>query len=114
MIVSIILIIVGLFGYYLTQNQNLSECDKLIVQLNKEGDKLEKESKIINERINKYNRELSSYKRDLFSNSSYTQQLVNTESDLEQKSLILGEKINLHNNKAQLFKVKCNLDIEYR
>ena len=113
-IVSIILIIVGLFGYYLTQNQNLSECDKLIVQLNKEGDKLEKESKIINERINKYNRELSSYKRDLFSNSSYTQQLVNTESDLEQKSLILGEKINLHNNKAQLFKVKCNLDIEYR
>lgn len=108
------LIIVGLFGYYLTQNQNLSECDKLIVQLNKEGDKLEKESKIINERINKYNKEFSSYKKDLFPNSSYTQQLVDIELNLEQKSKSLEEKIKIHNNKAQSFKVKCNLAIEYK
>ena len=108
------LIIVGIVGYFLTQIQKLPECDKLILQLNKEGDELEIESKIINERIGKYNKEFLSYKKVLFPNSSYTQQLVNIRSNLEQKSLILEEKINLHNNNAQSVKIKCNLAIEYR
>ena len=108
------LIIFGLFCYILTQIHKTSECDKLILQLNREGDELEKESKIINEKIDQYNKEFSLHKKDLFPNSSYTQQLVDIELNLEQKSKSLEEKIKIHNNKAQSFKVKCNLAIEYK
>jgi hypothetical protein len=82
--------------------------------LNREGDELEKESKIINEKIAQYNKEFSLHKKELFPNSSYTQQLVDIELNLEQKSKTLEEKIKIHNNKAQSFKAKCNLAIKYR
>ena len=37
-IVSIILIIVGLSGYLLTQTQKSAECNEIILQLNREAD----------------------------------------------------------------------------
>jgi hypothetical protein len=114
-IVAIILIIVGLFGYLLTQTQNSAECKEIILQLNREGDKLDKESKVINEKMDKYNIQISSYKQQKdFSNSIYTQQIENMISDLKQKSKINEEKIKIHNNKAESLKEKCNLAIEYR
>ncbi len=113
-IVSTILIIGGLFGYLLTQIQKPSECNEIISQLNREGDKLDEESKVINEKIAKYNKEISSYKLERFPNSSYTQQIENMESDLKQKSKIHEERIKIHNNKAESLKEKCNLAIEYR
>ena len=50
-IVSIILTIVGLSNYLLTQIQKSSECNEIILQLNREGEKLNEESKVINEKI---------------------------------------------------------------
>lgn len=114
-IVSIILIIVGLSGYLLTQIQKSSECDEIILQLNREGDKLNEESKVIKEKIDKYNRQISSYKQYEYSpNSTYIQQIENMVSDLKQKSKTNEEKIKIHNNKAESLKEKCNLAIEYR
>ena len=101
------LIIWGLFGYLLTQIQKPSECGEIILHLNREGNKLDEESKVINGNIAKYNRQISSYKQEHFPNSSYTQQIEKMESDLKQKSKI-------HNNKAESLKAKCNLAIEYR
>jgi cell division protein FtsB len=91
-IVSIILIIVGLSGYLLTQIQKSSECNDIISQLNREGDKLDEESKVINEKIAKYNKEISSYKLERFPNSTYTQQIENMIADLKQISKINDEK----------------------
>ena len=114
-IVAIILIIVGLFGYLLTQTQKSAECKEIILHLNREGDKLDKESKVINEKMDKYNIQISSYKQQKdFSNSIYTQQIENMISDLKQISKINKEKIKIHNNKAESLKEKCNLAIEYR
>ena len=114
-IVSIILIIVGLSGYLLTQTQKSAECNEIILQLNREADKLNEESKVTNEKIDKYNRQISSYKQhEYFPNSTYTQQIENMISDLKQKSKINEEKIKIHNNKAKSLKEKCNLAIEYR
>jgi predicted transcriptional regulator len=87
------------------------------LQLNQEGDKLNKESKVINEKIDKYSRQISSYKQQQqedFLNSIYTQQIENIISDLKQKSKTNEEKIKIHNNKAESLKEKCNLVIEYR
>src|SRR5215203_2657652 len=108
-IVSIILIIVGISGYLLTQTQKSSECDEIILQLNREGDNLEKESKVINEKIDKYNRQISSYNKqhEDFPNSIYIlQQIENMISELKQKSKINEEKIKIHNNKAESLKEK--------
>ena len=115
-IVSIILIIVGLFGYLLTHTQkSAEECNEIISQFNREADKLDKESKVINEKIDKYNREISSYKQqEDFPNSIYTQQIENMLSDLKQISKINEDEIKIHNNKAESLKEKCNLAIEYR
>ena len=112
-IVSIILIIVGLFGYLLTHTQkSAEECNEIISQFNREADKLDKESKVINEKIDKYN---SSYKQqEDFPNPIYTQQIENMLSDLKQISKINEDKIKIHNNKAESLKEKCNLAIEYR
>ena len=115
-IVSTILIIVGLCGYLLTQIQKSAECYEIILQLNQEGDKLDKESKVINEKIDKYSKQISSYKQqqENFPNSIYTQQIENMMSDMKQKSKINEEKIKTHNNKAESLKEKCNLAIQYR
>ena len=114
-IVSIILIIVSLSNYLLTQIQKSSECNEIILQLNREGEKLVEESKVINEKIDKYNRQISSYKQhENLLNSKYTQQLENMIADLKQISKINDEKIKMHNNRAESLKEKCNLAIEYR
>jgi hypothetical protein len=114
-IVSIILIIVGFFGYLLTQTQKSAECKEIILQLNREADKLNEESKVTNEKIDKYNRQISSYKQhEYFPNTTYTQLIENMISDLKQKSKINEEKIKIHDNKAESLKEKCNLAIEYR
>ena len=114
-IVSIILIIVALSNYLLTQIQKSSECNEIILQLNREGEKLVEESKVINEKIDKYNRQISSYKQhENLLNSKYTQQLENMIADLKQISKINDEKIKMHNNRAESLKEKCNLVIEYR
>jgi cell division protein FtsB len=111
-IVSIILTIVGLSNY---QIQKSSECNEIISQLNREGDKLDEESKVINEKIDKYNRQISSYKQhENLPNSTYTQQIENMIADLKQISKINDEKIKMHNNRAESLKEKCNLAIEYR
>ena len=110
-IVSIILIIVALSNYL----QKTSECNEIIFELNKEGEKLEEESKVLNEKIDKYNRQISLDKlHENLPNSRYTQQIENMISDLKQISKINNEKIKIHNNKAESFKEKCNLAIEYR
>jgi len=113
-IVSIILIIIGHSGYLLTQSQKSAECDEIISQLNREGYKLDNESKFINEKINKYNRQISSYKQEDLPNSTYTQQIENMISDLKQISNINEDEIKIHNNRAESLKEKCNLAIEYR
>ena len=114
-IVSIILVIVGLSNYLLTQIQKSAECNEIILQLNREGEKLDEESKVINEKIDKYNRQISSYKQhENLPNSRYTQQIKNMIADLKQISKINNEKIKMHNNKAESLKEKCNLAIEYR
>jgi uncharacterized coiled-coil DUF342 family protein len=115
-IVSTILITIGICGYLLTQIQKSAECDEIILQLNQEGDKINKESKVINEKIDQYSRQISSYKQQQedFLNSIYTQQIENIISDLKQKSKTNEEKIKIHNNKAESLKEKCNLAIEYR
>ena len=113
-IVSIILIIIGHSGYLLTQSQKPAECDEIISQLNSEGYKLDNESKFINEKINKYNRQISSYKQEDLPNSTYAQQIENMISDLKQISNINEDEIKIHNNKAESLKEKCNLAIEYR
>ncbi len=113
-IVSIILIIVGHSGYLLTQSQKSVECDETISHFNREGDKLDNESKVINEKINKYNRQISSYKQEDLPNSTYIQQIENIISDLKQISNINEDEIKIHNNKAESLKEKCNLAIEYR
>ena len=115
-IVSIILIIVALSNYLLTQIQKSSECNEIILQLNREGEKLNEESKVINEKIDKYNRQISSDKQhEDFPNSNYTlQQIENMIADLKQISKINDEKIKMHNNRAESLKEKCNLVIEYR
>ena len=113
-IVSIILIIVGHSGYLLTQSQKSVECDETISHFNREGEKLDNESKVINEKINKYNRQISSYKQEDLPNSTYTQQIENMISDLKQISNINEDEIKIHNNKAESLKEKCNLAIEYR
>ena len=110
-IVSIILIIVALSNYL----QKSSECNEIIFELNREGEKLEEESKVINEKIDKYNRQISLDKQhENLPNSRYTQQIENMISDLKQISKINNEKIKMHNNKAESLKEKCNLAIEYR
>ena len=116
LIVSTILIIIGLCGYLFTQIQKSAECDEIILQLNQEGDKLDKESKVINEKIDKYSKQISSYKQqqENFPNSIYTQQIENMMSDMKQQSKINEEKIKTHNNKAESLKEKCNLAIQYR
>lgn len=113
-IVSIILIIVGHSAYLLTQSQKSVECNEIISQLNREGDKLDKESKIINEKISKYNRKISSFKQEDLPNSTSTQQIENMISDLKQIANINEDEIKIHNNKAESLKEKCNLAIEYR
>jgi cell division protein FtsB len=113
-IVSIILIIVGHSGYLLTQFQKSVECDETISHFNREGEKLDNESKVINEKINKYNRQISSYKQEDLPNSIYIQQIENMISDLKQISNINEDEIKIHNNKAESLKEKCNLAIEYR
>ena len=113
-IVSIILIIVGHSGYLLTQSQKSVECDEIISQFNREGDKLDNESKVINEKINKYNRQISLYKQEDLPNSTYIQQIENMISDLKQISNINEDEIKIHNNKAESLKERCNLAIEYR
>ncbi|MDF2738255.1 MAG: hypothetical protein K0S93_2115 [Nitrososphaeraceae archaeon] len=113
-IVSIILIIVGHSLYLLTQSQKSVECNEIISQLNREGDKLDKESKIINEKISKYNRKISSFKQEDLPNSTSTQQIENMISDLKQIANINEDEIKIHNNKAESLKEKCNLAIEYR
>ena len=65
----------GSFWLSLTQIQKPSEYGEIILQLNREGNKLDEESRVINENIAKYNRQISSYKREHFPNSSYTQQI---------------------------------------
>jgi predicted PurR-regulated permease PerM len=113
-IVSIILVIVALSNYILTQIQKSSECNEIISQLNR-GDKLDEESKVINEKIDKYNKQISSYKQhENLPNSRYTQQIENMIADLKQISKINDEKIKMHNNRAESLKEKCNLAIEYR
>jgi hypothetical protein len=82
--------------------------------LNREGDKLDKESKIINEKISKYNRKISSFKEEDLPNSTSTQQIENMISDLKQIANINEDEIKIHNNKAESLKEKCNLAIEYR
>ena len=105
----------GLSNYLLTQIQKSSECNEMILQLNREGENLDEESKVINEKIDKYNREISSFKQyEYFPNSIYTQQIENMVSDLKQKSKTNEEKIKIHNNKAESLKERCNLVIEYR
>jgi len=85
------------------------------LQLNIEGDKLIEESKVINEKIDKYNKQFSSYKQhEDFRDSIYTQQIENMIADLKQISKINDEKIKMHNNRAESLKEKCNLAIEYR
>ena len=114
-IVSIILTIVSLSNYLLTQIQKSSECNEIILQLNIEGDKLIEESKVINEKIDKYNKQFSSYKQhEDLRDSIYTQQIENMIADLKQISKINDEKIKMHNNRAESLKEKCNLAIEYR
>ena len=117
-IVSIILTIVGFSNYLLTQIQKSSECNEIILQLNREGEKLNEESKVIDEKIDKYNRQISSYnnkQHENLPNSTYTlQQIENMIADLKQISKINDEKIKIHNNRAESLKEKCNLTIEYR
>ena len=113
-IVSIILIIVGHSLYLLTQSQKSVECNEITSQLNREGDKLDKESKIINDKINKYNTKISSFKQEDLPNSTSTQQIENMISDLKQIANINEDEIKIHNNKAESLKEKCNLAIEYR
>jgi hypothetical protein len=116
-LVSIILTIVALSNYILTQIQNSSECNEIILQLNREGEKLIEESKVINEKIDKYNKQISSYNKQHkdFRDSIYTiQQIENMIADLKQISQINDEKIKMHNNRAESLKEKCNLAIEYR
>ena len=113
-IVSIILIIVGHSVYLLTQSQKSVECNEITSQLNREGDKLDKESKIINEKISKYNMKISSFKQEDLPNSTSTQQIENMISDLKQIANINEDEIKIHNNKAESLKEKCNLAIEYR
>ena len=113
-IVSIILIIVGHSAYLLTQSQKSVECNEITSQLNREGDKLDKESKIINDKINKYNTKISSFKQEDLPNSTSTQQIENMISDLKQIANINEDEIKIHNNKAESLKEKCNLAIEYR
>ena len=113
-IVSIILIIVGHSAYLLTQSQKSVECNEITSQLNREGDKLDKESKIINEKISKYNMKISSFKQEDLPNSTSTQQIENMISDLKQIANINEDEIKIHNNKAESLKEKCNLAIEYR
>ena len=73
-IVSSILIIVALSNYL----QKSSECKEIIFELNREGKKLEEESKVINEKIDKYNRQISIDKQhENLPNSRYTQQIEN-------------------------------------
>ena len=73
-IVSSILIILALSNYL----QKSSECKEIIFELNREGKKLEEESKVINEKIDKYNRQISIDKQhENLPNSRYTQQIEN-------------------------------------
>src|SRR6185503_13842897 len=80
-IVSIILIIVALSNYL----QKTSECNEIIFELNKEGEKLEEESKVLNASVVYYSSQFSLDKLDeSFPNSRYAHRIENMISDVKQ------------------------------
>lgn len=110
-IVPLIIVIVGFFGYVVPQIQKSSECDDITSSLNREADELNEESRILNEEINNFNRELTAYNKEWLPSPSYTQQIEQMKSDLNEKSIRLEERIKAHDNNIKSIKDKCNLEL---